>query len=269
MIKSLISSVFAFIARPKLFVPGLIVAAFYLLLAFFAVDAVLEIIYNSLVLGIYPGGTLLQLPLLFLAMYPTQTIIVIALALFSYAGSAWLIFTYAKDVKDKKAGLGGIISFGIRNLLNIIVLTLFLFLVGLVYAIITLLLLHVSILGGIFGFIALILLLIWFLFGIYLLFKLYFLPAVMAVEEIKLKQALGKTWNWSGKRLLSIILIIIIIEIVASVLTFIGLVAGDLFTDPILSAVAYYPFAVIAIAYSSMVLVNYYNENKGIAAKKA
>lgn len=262
MIKSLVGSAFAFVAKPKLFLPALIVAIFNLALAYFAVDAFLEIIYNSLVLGIYPEGTLLQIPGLFFMMYPIQTIIVIALALIVYASSAWLIFSYAKSVKDSSAGIGAAISFGLKSLGRIVSLTLFLFIVGLVYAIIAFILLYFTISIELLGLAALVLLLLWFLFGIYLLFKLYFLPVVMAVEEINLKQGVGKVWQWSNQRLLPIILLIIILEIVAFILTIIGLGAGDLLDDVILSAATFYPFALISIAYCSLVLVNYYNSNK-------
>ncbi len=262
MIKSLVGSAFAFVAKPKLFLPALIVAVVNIILAFFALDAFLEIIYNSLVLGIYPEGPLLQIPSLFFNMYPAQITIVILLALITYASSAWLIFAYAKSVKDSKAGIGAILSFGLQNLGNIVSLTLFLFLIALLYGIIFFLFLYLTMSTGLLGLAALILLLGWSLFGIYLLFKLYFLPVIMAVDELRLKQALGRVWQWSGKRLLHIILLIIILEIVSFALAFIGLVAGDFFTDPTLSAIAYYPFAVISIAYCSLVLVSYYSGNK-------
>lgn len=263
MIRAFVDSAKMLLRKPQLLIPTAVLALVNVILLYFTIEAIMEMLYSSLVLEEVPEATLLQMPYFLFSMYSIPLIIVALLVFFAFAVQAWLIYVYSKFVKDgEKANIVGAVSAGFANILNAMIISIFFMLAGFVYVVATFIVLLILLSVEILGIISLLLLLAWFLFGIYLFIKLYFLPVVMAIEGKGLKAALPIVWKWSQKRMIRVIVIIVAIFIIYNIINTAGLVVSDILPPGLLSTLLYYIFALIGLSYGSLVLVNYYNLNR-------
>ncbi len=258
MIKSLLSALKTLVGKPYLIVPALATAFIVFLLSLAFEPFLQDFGFNAIVLEKVPDTALHELPFHFLSMYPTG---LAALGLFAILSCTVIISlsywyaVYAKMLKEGKTELLGACRETMAGLKDIITLIIFIAIISLLFAALTVLF---SVITQAVEVLGLLLLGLLALAGGYLYIMLAFVVQILAIEKQKVKEALQQAWQFSSKRFWQVFLFILAIAVinyaVGAVASSITDLALDETTDAGITAI----FWSIAVSYSGIAMALYY-----------
>ncbi len=230
----------------------------------FLEDALLQAMFTVILFGGLTEFSLKELPFKFCALYGNEASLLAAFSALSMLVNFGMIFAYTRFVGEIRKGtesVSGAIGFAFGKIGEMVkllffywVLGLFLFVVGWI--------LVVNFLG--LGFFGLAVLLVYALFLIVLFLSLLFTPVIMAAEEIKMREALKKSWKFFWKHVFGIIFLLaiplaVILGGLFPALQFsVGSFLADLFGQEILFDLTLIAFTLVAGAFSTLVFPLYY-----------
>jgi len=249
--------------RPQAYIPALVMAALALAIAFLAMDALAGFSYDALYMGAFPEGSVTEIPLLLLFSYPSELLILGAAAFVSFVLYLFAAFAIAKLVSEEKTGIGKAIGFALGKLPDAISVAVFAFAIWLIFLAAGIFSILIMRLSEILVFPMLIVFLALLIVAAYAMVKLYFLPTVMAIEDIKLKEGIKKTWVWGQKRFVSIVVIVAVLSLIFSAVDNIGILIADTIQDELLAIAVLGIFGpVIGTTFTNLVMARFYLNNR-------
>ena len=261
MIDSIIGAFKTALTKPKLWVPALVVGivnyAIFLLLFEFGIW---DFMLYALFLGLVPqtGGAVVGLPFEIYAMYSTGVNAIIALAAVVFVTTVFMQFFYGDYVRQMaggKASFGSAFSYGLSSLKKIFGLFLFFFVITILAGIVMWLAMLFAASAGIVGDIVIVIV---GLLMIYIGLKLLFTVTAIAIDRLTLKEGLKKSWEFSNRFLLRIIVLIIVGGSISYLITSVGVEVADLLGIDIVFIVVFIIFWLFAAAFSNLLLPFYY-----------
>ncbi|MEW6295896.1 MAG: hypothetical protein AB1467_06460 [Candidatus Diapherotrites archaeon] len=227
MIYSIINSIKLLATKPFYIITALVISIINAVLLFFVQDDLTQFLSGSLLTGNLPSSNITVLPYQVISMYPKQSIELIAVFFLWILLNVMLFFGfahYSKKLNQKKANAGASFGFMAEKLLEAVKVTVFFFLIGALFATLIWFALVLTISNAILGIIALIILAIILLL---VLIEFILTPAVMAAEELKLKEGLKETFAFSSKHSIEILILIIIIGVIDTLINEIIILIED------------------------------------------
>lgn len=261
MIGTIIKALKAIVKNPLILLPAFILPVVTFGLLFLLQEPIFDLLVDVLFLERIPESGLVAFPIHFFAMYPIGLAAVAVMVLASSIVSIVVGFVYAKyanGVVAGKASLPGSFSVVLESKGNILALAGFLFIVEL-FALGVIWMLLVASLA-----IPLILVLV-LLLGVllaYLAVKLMFSVQAMAVQGLKVKDALSKSWAFTSGRFLQILGFLILISVIYSVLIAVGdfLDITLIDIDENLGTIAFVVLWAIGVSFSNLAMAFYFIE---------
>src|SRR3989344_441826 len=199
MLKSLVFGLTQLIGKPQYLLPALAGIFVNFLILFFAVDSYFNFFYNALVFGEIPNASLFELPFYLLTTYAFDILVIVLTVFFSTSVGFYMIYVYSALMTTKQSMMKVMIG-TLSRIGEIFGLTLFLMVALLLYGAI----LYGLIIFG-FAFEGL---------AIFAFVKLAFTPVIMVIEKQKLKPALKKSWEWSAKKTLNILVFLFLLSVI-------------------------------------------------------
>jgi len=241
-------------------VPAIIASIFNLGLIAISISTILDFANSILLLNYIPDSGLENLPFQFYSMYADSINLILILLFASIVSGYWLLFVYCKYINDaakKNAGLAKSTVYGFKNLKKIIGLSILSIAILLFFATAGW---FVLILSMGFGIIGTILVAVLSLLIAYCGIKLVFVPTIMGADGVSFKDALKKSWEFSGKRFFRIIFLLLALGVIGFFINSIGTSLASYFNE---SQEIFYIgtvliFMIIATAYSNVALIIYY-----------
>lgn len=260
MLKELAKPLQRIVKNPFTLLPALVFGAVISVLAEELAGHFLEIFFRVIVFGEFPESTPIELPLYFINRYLLNVLGIAVIGFLIIVVSAMVFFAYARLCKGSKGVIESILH-SIGRIWDAITIALFVFIALAIYStavgfLYWLILLSAEI--GLLDIMAMILAIILAFLGLYVLVKLSFLPIVMGMDDLKLKEGITKTWNWSQKRLLGIIAVLLFVSFAGSLVTALPLGLFEGINDPLAYYVIFAIFSSIASAYSALAMSEYY-----------
>jgi len=259
MISALVGGFGWIIKKPALLLPCLISTALLLVLLVMADSALQGLVFDLTLDNALPQGGIAELPFLLYSMYPWEINSILAVILVSGIIGNWLAFCLARFAKEEK-GILSAIGFATANIGNAFFLTIMEALVIGFFFALALLAMQLGAINDILGIITG----IFFAFiGLLVYLVFIFLPAVLAVNEMTIKEALKESGSFVKKHVLSAVVFIIILGLLFSLISNLGANIGVLFNDDLLFFLVDFVFLLLATAYAGITVPLYY-----LSAKK-
>lgn len=262
MISALLKSAKGIVFHPLSLVPALVFGAIIAIAFFLVLEQFFDLIINIVFLEQVPDTGIAAFPFQFFSLYAGNLIplllaffasaILIVLANFFYAN-------YAKELLGKKASIGKAFSKTIGQAGKAIGLLVFF---GILALFILAIFWFLAVAIETIGIIALILTLVFAILAFYFIIKISFTIPILAIEEEKIKTAIGKSWEFSSKRFWQVLLFLIIVAIISAIIIEIGSALSDAVIDDLLSIIVFAIFWAIAMAFSGFAMANYYLEKQ-------
>ncbi|MBI4052826.1 MAG: hypothetical protein HY394_02190 [Candidatus Diapherotrites archaeon] len=259
MFKSLAKPIALVASKPLLVFPALAVALANFVSLSLTGPAIGDLVFGVLAQNAAPETGLLQQPFHFISIYGYNLGILGIQLAFSFVLAFWLTAFYAHFAKNLEGGQESSSAFVYANksIGKGLAIAVFFASVAAIGFFAYWLVQFVSAQSAFFGGIAVIVLL---LAAAYIAIKLSMLLTIIAADDLSLKEGLKKTWEFSGKHLLGIIVLLLAAGAFSALLSNIGaFIATQYFSrNEILSAAAETVFALAATAYYFLVLPVYY-----------
>ncbi len=231
-------------------------------LAYAFADFALDLLANAVFLEIVPDGPLQALAFPVLGIYATQVLALAAFAVLAAVLFTALNYWYAAYVGT---GLGGKPSIGnacretVSALGKIFAFIVFVILVLLMFSIVLWLFALVTLAIDWLG---LLLMALLFLASFYLYIKLAFAVQAMALEKVKVKQALQNSWNFCVGRFWHVFLLILVLAVVNWAVVSIGGIVSGYMLDSLLEIVVLTVFLSISLSFVGLAIPLYYAKKK-------
>ncbi len=261
MIESIVRAFQSIVKKPLILLPALLLPVLMLALLFIFQGPISNLLVEALFLENIPESPLAAFPVHFAAMYPIEVAVVALLALVLAIVGIAVTFLYSRLASDFSAGepsLGKVLGATLESRGNIAVLAVFFFIIVAFFVTIAWLFILVSALNSIVGLILLICL------GLLLLYtavKLSFTVPAMAVEGLKAKEALVKSWVFTGGRFWQVLVFLVIVSIISGVIIGIGNLIGTLVLGELIGGIVFIIFWLFGIAFSNLAIPFYYIKN--------
>jgi hypothetical protein len=205
--------------RPLYFVPALIIAILNLFFILISIDNYYSFIYDAIILGSIPGNGIMDSLYYMLTVYAVDLFFISLTLFLTGISGIYALFVYASLLGDeKKSVVSGMIG-SLSRIGEISLIVIFFFVACALFFFTGAMFFDMSLSGGIASILGGLLLTLLFILGFYASAKLVFAPVIMALERMKLKQALGKSWAWSGKRFFGIIIFLVLLSIMVSAIS--------------------------------------------------
>ncbi|HZX20389.1 MAG TPA: hypothetical protein VFF13_05230 [archaeon] len=257
MLKSLVFGLTQLIGKPQYLLPALAGIFVNFLILFFAVDSYFNFFYNALVFGEIPNASLFELPFYLLTTYAFDILVIVLTVFFSTSVGFYMIYVYSALMTTKQSMMKVMIG-TLSRIGEIFGLTLFLMVALLLYG---------AILYGliIFGFafeglaiLSTILILALLLLGIFAFVKLAFTPVIMVIEKQKLKPALKKSWEWSAKKTLNILVFLFLLSVITGLTNTFFALLGEATDIEILGIVILLLGLALSSSYYNIAFIKYF-----------
>jgi hypothetical protein len=256
MIDALVRPVWQILKNPFVLIPAVVIGFILSLFIDSLFLSIVEIIYRSTVLQELPEVALAELPLYFAAKYFWNIVSVAVLGSVLNTGGVLVFFAYTNYAKEKK-GITESIFYAVGRFWDAVTLALFALIVIVLYLVLAWVAYFLIALTGI-GIIAALIMLLFFVLGVYLIIKLYFVPVVMAADELNVREGVAKAWKWSQGRMLSIVVFGAVLALVWSFVTGFGMGIALAFEEFDFFFAAFVVVSSLASAYSALAMANYY-----------
>jgi hypothetical protein len=265
MISALFGGAVGLVRKPVLMVPG-IIAGLGVTLSFFiffetTLFFMLDLVSNPNALS--GGGSILAVPYLLFALYPAEILSLLAFAALIIATNIWLLQAFAIAEKEgDKAGIATVVFGAFSKIPKVVFTSITIMCLVVLYIIASLAYFALIDLISFIPLLPAIFVLAWIVFSGYLYLKLLFFGTISVCEEkIKGKEGLLRTWNWSSRKILGILVFSILVAIIGNFILGIGFTASDFF-DETIGYIVILLFYSLGAAYSSFAFVKYYIHSK-------
>ncbi len=259
MIKTLVNSFTILIKKPAMLILAILASILNMVLITLVGQPIGEMIADVLFFGILPDTGAVAFPLHFVQMYPFGVGALVVLMGYLFIMSTLLSFFFSKYIRDtaeKKASKGAAFGYMLRNIPKIIGLFLFFSFAWGVLLFILWILLLISL--GPYALVGIIML-IYMLLLAYLWIKLSFAIPAMAMDGISIREALRKSWEFTGKNLFGILTMFFFIMIITGLINSIGISLINLsYINEYVDALLFAIFSGIASAYTYAAFPLYY-----------
>ncbi|MFH1240027.1 MAG: glycerophosphoryl diester phosphodiesterase membrane domain-containing protein [Candidatus Diapherotrites archaeon] len=259
MIDTLLNSFKILLKKPAMPILAILGGALSMGLLMLLGQPIGEMIADILFFGILPETGALAFPIHFIEMYPFGFGAVFAMIASLFIISTLLSFFFSKYIRDtaeKKASKGMAFGYMLGNIVKIIGLLLFFTFAWGVLLFILWIMMIISL--GPYALVGIIML-IYMLLLAYLWIKLSFVIPVMAMENISIREALKKSWAFTGKNLLGVLTLFVFIMIVTALINNIGLSMFNLiYVNEYVDALIFAIFSGLASAYTYAAFPMYY-----------
>ncbi len=251
MISSLTGAFGELVKKPALLLPAFIGMGLNIAILLLTIDNYFSFFFDVFFIGNVPDASIAELPYYLFTSYFADIAVMAAAVFASFFIAYFLLFTYASVIGKKEKSVVKAMRTAIGRAAEIFWLTVFTFAAFFLYAAVSYALFAATLeLGGL-GIVALLLMLAWGAFGVYAFLKLAFAPLFVALEKKKIKQALAESWKWSGRRLLGIIGLLVLLMIITGTISAVFGAASD--------ATGVDELAVLLLVLGSAVSSSYYN----------
>jgi hypothetical protein len=258
MIAEILQGIKATFRKPVSMLPALIAALIVLLASYLVAGPLFEMSVDIFLLEKLPEAGLEAIPFQFFAMYSGG---VIAFALLSVVAMVVLIALgfcnarYALDYSEMHPSISQAIGQALKNLGKIVLLTIFFCVIALFFIALAWIFLLIPIVGTVLFFLLVIAI-------FYIVIKLVFSVAAMSIEDVSVKEALQKSWEFSQKRFWQIVAFLAIISIINLCLLNIGYALSDAALDDITEIVVFLVFWIVTVTYTTLAMGFYYVKNR-------
>ncbi|MAG22126.1 MAG: hypothetical protein CL943_02365 [Candidatus Diapherotrites archaeon] len=255
MIDSILKAFKSIVKKPALLIPPIVIPTLLVALIFLFIEPLANLLVEVLFLENVPESPLFALPIHFLAMYPIEILSVVLLVfVFSVIWAATAFF-YSKVANDLSAG-GGSIGEALRATKEafgkIVALIVFFYVIGFFSAI---LLWLFMLLPATIGFI---LSMLFAVLLFYVFVKLSFTIPAMAIDNLGVKEALAKSWVFTKKKFLSVIIFLFVVSVLSTFILRIEEAIETLFSDEIITSILFLIFWLFATVFSNLAVAFYY-----------
>lgn len=277
MINALLKSFLAIVKKPWLIIPSAISGFIVALISFITFDAYLLMISDVIISNKIPMASLLELPFRFFELYPTETIMLLLTLAVMLLLNLLVLTIYSRFAKESIEGKASALesfAYGLSK-------------TGSIFVLFGIIALAAIFLGAVFwafivfvpmfpliGFIPLIGLLLLIYIGIKLIFTL---PAFVDNEEsgrrklgrdhfskesVGLKDAFGKSWEFTGKHFFMVIGLLIVLAVISVIGWNIAVIVSDFIeADDIATIVMYLVIAAFS-CFTDLSICYYYFTNR-------
>ena len=266
MISALLGGAVGLVRKPVLIVPG-IIAGLLVTLSFFlffetTLFFLLDLVSNPNTLS--GGGSILAVPYLIFASYPLEVLSLLAFAGLIIATNIWVLQAFANAEREgDNARISAVVAGTFSKIQRIVFTAITIMCLVVLYIIVTFAYFALIDLISFIPLLPAVLVAAWAIISAYLYLKLLFFGTISVCEEkIKGKEALLKTWKWSSRKLIGILVFSILVVIIGNFILGIGFTASDFF-DETTGYLVILLFYSIGTAYSSFAFVKYYIHSKG------
>jgi len=262
LIEALVGATKRIVKNPLLLLPSLATIAIMLGLAYLLAPFAIDLLLNVVFLEIVPDAGLAQMPFQFVALYGTQLLAMLALAVLGgilFAALSYWYAVYIKAGSKQKGAFGEACNETLKALGKIAAFVVFVFLIMALFAIVFWVIALVSLTIQLLGIILAILLA---LVGFYIYVKLAFAVQALGLEEGTVKQGLEQSWQFAVSRFWQILVFLIILSAVNQAIVAIGSYASDLVLDEVLSIVVLAIFWAISLSFAGIAMPLYYSKKK-------
>jgi len=262
MIKALIGAAKKIIGNPLLLLPALLAIAILFVLAYVFAPFAIDLLLNAVFLELVPDAPLQSLPYQFAAIYGMQLgalIIFVILGGVLFTGLSYWYAAYIKMGLDGKASIGACCKETVSALGKVFAFIVFVAVISLLFGIVlwmfSMIFIAIAWLGAI-------LMLLASLLAFYLYIKLAFSVQSLAMDNVKVKQALQNSWKFAIGKFWLILIFVVILAVVNQAIVFVGAYASDLILDDIIGTIILAVFWSISLAYTSIAMALYYSEKR-------
>jgi len=259
MIKSLIESVLMIVKKPQVLVPGIVFILLDFISRYFLEEQAIEVLFKFFEFTTYPIFNLQKMPFQLIASYPGDLMFLGFVLIISSVIGTMLSVSIANYFFEKKSIVSSII-YSVKNLIKILIFVLFFGLMLLFSLIVLWIVAFFALATGLIGII--ILLLVILLMG-FVLVHFAFVPALLG-KNLKIKEALKESWNFTAKNFLGVVLLLIGIMLINFILSQIYLmILKTGFGENELMIFVEMIFSLIILTYSNTVFPLFYlNKSK-------
>ena len=259
MIKTLLNSFTILIKKPAMLILAILGSILNIVLITLLGQPIGEMIADILFFGIIPDTGAVAFPLHFIQMYPFGFVALFVLITSIFIISTLLSFFFSKYIRDtaeKRASKGAAFGYMLGNIVKIIGLFLFFTFVWSVLLFILWIMMLISL--GPYALVGIIML-IYMLLLAYLWIKLSFAIPAMAMDQISIREALRKSWEFTGKNLLGVLTLFFFVMIVTGLINNIGISLFNLiYINEYVDVLIFAAFSGLASAYTYAVFPIYY-----------
>ena len=220
MINALVSSFFKLLKKPSYFIPALIGMILTTVIFLIFSDSYFNLIYKIFVFGEIPQTELFNLPFYLLSIYGADLFAITLSTFISISLGFFVLYVYSTLLNDSQLSVSKAITRNFEKISEIIGLSLFVFVVGFLYAGIGFILALINNSFESLGLLVVFLVLLWIITGIYIYTKLAFTPLIMNIEKQNLKQALSKNWKQSENKILEILIFLTVLSAIVQAMNF-------------------------------------------------
>jgi len=254
MITSIINSLLMLVKKPKVFLPALVFLLIDFGFKYIFEEQMIETIFKFLEFTTYPIFNLQRLPFQFIASYPGDILFLGFALIVSSVIGLMISVSIANFIFEKKS-ISFSVIYSIKNLGKIIEFTLFFGLILLFSLIVLWIVFFFALSTGIIG--TIILLVVIVLMG-FVFLHFAFVPALLG-KNMKIKEALKESWNFTGKHFIDLILLLIGIMIINFVLSqiYLQILITELGDNELMIFVELI-FSLIIISYTNIVFPLFY-----------
>ena len=247
------------IRHPVSIVPALIASAVITALFIFAIGPeIANLVLETIFLGNVPETGISVVPFQFLSLY-SGSLLVLALgavvALLIGIATNFFYANFAKELQAKNPSIGKAFSKTISDLPGIIAVAIFGIIIAVILGIAFWVLLLVA---GTIAVVSEVIMAIIAILAAYCVVKIAFLVPIMATEKAKLKEALGKSWEFTNKKFWTVLVFSIINQIIFGI----GLALSDAVIDTNIGIIVYAVFWAMATAFMAIAIAIYYIETE-------
>ena len=268
MISALVGGAVGLVRKPALIVPG-IIAGLLVTIAFFLFFETTLFFMLDLVASpdsIAGAGSIFSVPYVIFASYPLEVLSTLAFIFLIIATNIWVLQAFAiAESQGGRSTVTSVVAGAVSRLGRIVFTALTVMCLVLLYAVFTFAYFAVVDVLGFVPFLPVLLVLLWLVLSAYLYLKLLFFGTVsVSDEKIRGKEILLRTWKWSNRKLLGILVFMVLAAVISNFILGIGFTASD-FVDEFIGYLVIMLFYALSTAYSSFAFVKYYFHSKDSA----
>ncbi|MDD5148127.1 MAG: glycerophosphoryl diester phosphodiesterase membrane domain-containing protein [Candidatus ainarchaeum sp.] len=262
MIDALVSGLKEIWKHPLSILPALIAGIAMAVVFYTVMGSFFELLIDIVFLGNVPDAGISQMPFMVFGLYSADILPMLLAGVVSLVitiATGFFYSNYAAELQEKNPSIGRAFGKTLEQGREIIALFVFGFMItaaaGIVFWALA------SVYPAI-GAVSIALAAIIIILVLYFLVKISFVVPAMAIEGEKLKQGIGKSWEFTNKKFWHVVLFILLVFIITQAIIAAGSAVSGLVLEPAISAIIFAVFWALATAYSVLAIAFYYLEKE-------
>ena len=265
MIESLVKGFSAIAKKPVALLPAVAFAGLSIVLFMLVQEPLANFVVDALIAGEIPETGLIAFPLHFAAMYPAGLASVVVLWFVSTLLWIASAFVYARIANDLEAGHASVpkaVQAAVGAAANIFWLTVFMAVIAVFFFILSWILMVLAAVVPVLTIVVLLLQVLIMLGLGYVYVKLAFSVQAMAVEGLKPKDALAKSWAFTTKRFWRVVLFMLAVVVITLLVFQIGDIVELMIPSEEIGIIAFMAIWAVGVSFSSMAIEFYFIKNE-------